>query len=75
MDELKNAMKEKITKNVDRMVERTILLLQKKILKCPLLPKFCLPQLDSYDGLKDPFDHITAFNMTLSLQQTLDEIV
>lgn len=75
MDELKNAMKGKMAKNLDGMVRRTDSLFMQKVLECTLPPKFRLPQLESYDGLKDPLDHITTFKMTLSLQQTLDEIV
>ena len=75
MDELKNAMKGKTTKNLDGMVIRTDSLFTQKVLECPFQPKFWLPQLESYDRLKDPLDHITTFKMTLSLQQTSDEIV
>ena len=75
MDELKNAMKEKTTKNLDRMVKMTNSSFTTKVMECPLPPKFRLPQLESYDDLKDPLDHITSFKMTLSLQQTPDEIV
>ena len=75
MDELKNTMKEKTTKNLDRMVKRTNSPFTTKVMECPLPPKFRLPQLESYDDLKDPLDHITTFKMTLSLQQTTDEIV
>ena len=75
MDELKNVMKEKTTKNLDRMVKMTNSPFTTKIMECPLPPKFRLPQLESYDDLKDLLDHITTFKMTLSLQQTPDEIV
>ena len=75
MDELKNVMKEKTTKILDGMVKRTNSSFTKKVMECPLPPKFRLPQLESYHDLKDPLDHITTFKMTLSLQQTLDEIV
>ena len=68
MDELKNAMKEKTNKNLDRMMKRTNSPFTLKVLECPLPPKFQFPQLESYDGLKDPLDHITTFKMTLSLQ-------
>ena len=75
MDELKNARKEKTTKNLDKMVKMTNSPFTTKVMECPLPPKFRLPQLESYDDLKDPLDHITTFKMTLSLQQTPDEIV
>ena len=58
-DELTNAMKEKMGKILDRMVKRTDSPLTTKVLECPLLPKFYLPQLKSVDGLKDLLDHIT----------------
>lgn len=45
MDELKNAMKEKTTKNLDRMVKRTDSPFTTKFLECLLPPKFCLPNL------------------------------
>ena len=37
--------------------------------------KFRLPQLEPFDGLKDPQDHLNTFKMTLSLQQPPDEIL
>ena len=60
-------MKEK-KKNLDGMVKRIDSPFTLKVLECPLPPKFRLLQLESYDGLKDPLDHITTFKMTLSLQ-------
>ena len=67
MDELKNAMKEKTTKILDWMVKRTNSPFTKKVVECPLPPRFLLPQLELYDDLKDLLDHITTFKMTLSL--------
>ncbi|XP_075675082.1 uncharacterized protein LOC142644330 [Castanea sativa] len=37
--------------------------------------KFRLPQLESFDRLKDPQDHINTFKTTLGLQQPPDEIM
>ena len=75
MDELKNAMKEKTNKNLDGMVKRTDSLFTTEVLEYPLRPKFRLPQLESFDGLKDPLDHITTFKMILNLHQIPDEIL
>ena len=41
----------------------------------PLPPKFKMPFLDSYDGMRDPFDHITTFKTTIHLQGVRDEIM
>ena len=75
MDELRNAMREKTGQNLDGMVRRMDSPFTTKVLKCPLPPKFRLPQLESFDGLKDPLDHITTFETTLSLQQPPNEIL
>ena len=37
--------------------------------------KFCLPQLEPFDELKDPLDHLNTFKTTLGLQQPPDEIL
>lgn len=41
----------------------------------PLPPKFKLPSLDSYDGTRDPFDHISTFKTTMHLQGVPNEIM
>lgn len=75
MDELKNAIREKKDKNLDEMVKKTDSPFNARILECPLPSKFLLPQLESFDGLMDPLDHIITFKMTLCLQYTLDKIL
>lgn len=67
MDELKNAMKEKTDENTNMMVKRTDSPFTTRALEYPLPPKFRLPRLESFDGLKDLLDHINTFKMTLSL--------
>ncbi|XP_030970135.1 uncharacterized protein LOC115990440 [Quercus lobata] len=41
----------------------------------PLPSKFKLPSLDSYDGMRDPFDHIATFKTTMHLQGVPNEIM
>ena len=41
----------------------------------PLPLKFKMPSLDSYDGTRDPFDHIATFKTTMHLQGVLDKIM
>ena len=41
----------------------------------PLPPKFKMPSIDSYDGTRDPFDHIATFKTTMHLQGVPDEIM
>ena len=37
--------------------------------------KFFLPQLEPFDGLKDPLDHLNTFETTLSLQRPPDKMM
>ena len=41
----------------------------------PLPLKFKMPSLDSYDGTRDPFDHIATFKTTMHLQRVPNKIM
>ncbi|XP_050243783.1 uncharacterized protein LOC126692279 [Quercus robur] len=75
MGELRNTIKEKTDRSVDRMVKATDSPFTSAVLKCPVPSKFCLPQLEPFDGLRDPQDHLNTFKTTLGLQQPPDEIL
>ena len=75
MDELRSAIKEKTDRSVDRMVRATDLPFTTAVLECPIPSKFRLSQLESFDGLRDPQDHLNTFKTTLGLQQPPDEIL
>ena len=68
MNELRNALKEKMDRSVDRMVRATDSPFTTAVLECPVPSKFCLPQLESFDRLKDLQDHLNTFKTTLGLQ-------
>ena len=75
MDELKSAMKDKGGENLDGMIRRMDSPFITEVLNRPLPPKFCLPQLESYDDSKDPYDHIESFKTLMLLEITLDEVM
>jgi len=75
VEELKSAMKDKGGENLDKMIRRTDSPFTTEVLNCPLRPKFHLLQLESYDGSKDPLDHIESFRTLMLLQMTVDEVV
>ena len=75
MDELRSVIKEKIEWSVDRLVRATDSPFTTAVLECPVPSKFRLPQLKSFDRLKDPQDHFNTFKTTLGLQQPFDEIL
>ena len=67
MDELSSVIKEKTYRNLDGMVRRTDLPFTMRVLECPMPSKFHLPQLKSFNDLKDLLDHITTLKTTLGL--------
>ena len=75
MDELRSAIKEKTERSVDRLVRVKDSPFTTAVLECPVPSKFRLPQLKSFDGLKDPQDHLNTFKTMLGLQQPPDEIL
>ena len=68
MDELRSAIKEKTERSVDRLVRAIDSPFTTAVLECPVPSKFRLPQLESFNGLKDPQDHLNTFKTTLGLQ-------
>ena len=75
MDELRSAIKEKTEWSVDRLVRATNSPFTTAVLECPMPSKFQLPQLEPFDELKEPQDHLNTFKTTLGLQQPPDEIL
>ena len=67
MDELTSTIKEKTERSVDRLVKATDSPFTMAVLEFPMPSKFWLPQLKSFDGLKDPQDHLNTFKTTLGL--------
>ena len=58
LDEIKNAMKGKTKMNLDGKIKRIDSPFTASVLECPLPSKFCLSQVEVYNGTKDPLDHI-----------------
>ena len=75
MDELRKAIKRQTDRSLDRMVRTTDSSFTTAVLECLVSSKFRLPQLEPFDGLKDPLDHLNTFKTTLGLQQPPDEIL
>ncbi|XP_050289587.1 uncharacterized protein LOC126727707 [Quercus robur] len=75
MNELRNAIKGKTDQSLDRIVRKTDSPFTVAIQECLVPSKFRLPQLEPFDMLKDPLDHLNTFKTTLGLQQPPDEIL
>ena len=57
------------------MVRRTDSPFTITVLECLVPSNFRLPQLEPFDGLKNPLDHLNTFKTTQGLQQPPDEIL
>ena len=65
MDEMRENMRR--TNPVEDLVHRTDSLFTASINDHPLPPKLKMPSLDSYDGTRDPFNHIATFKTMMHL--------
>ena len=80
MDQMKKVMEEmkenmRMTNPIEDLVYRTDSPFMASINGHPLPPKFKMSSLDSYDGMRDPFDHIATFKTTMHLLGVPDKIM
>ena len=73
MHEMRENMKR--VNPVEDLVHRTDSPFTASINGHPLPPKFKMSSLDSYDGTRDPCDHIATFKTTMHLQGVPNEIM
>ena len=73
MEEMKYSMKR--VNQVDDLVHKTNSPFIASITCHPLPSKFKMSSLESYDGTRDPCDHITMFKTTMHFQGISDEIM
>ena len=73
MEEMKDFMRR--VNHVDDLVHRTDYSFVASITSHLLPSKFKMPALDSYDGTRDPCDHIATFMTTMHLQGVPDKIM
>uniref|UniRef100_A0A2N9HDB7 Uncharacterized protein n=1 Tax=Fagus sylvatica TaxID=28930 RepID=A0A2N9HDB7_FAGSY len=61
MKEMKSQVRAKAAKNLDMLVHRSESPFTKRIDEYPLPAKFKVPQLETFDGFKDPLDYLGLF--------------
>ena len=64
-----------MSSDLDDLVNRTDSPFTTSVNSFPLPHKFCMLQIDSYDGVKDPLDHLETFKTLIHLQEVADEIM
>ena len=75
MEVMMNALKGRVSSDLDDLVNKTDSLFTPPINSFPLPQKFRIPQIKSYDGVKDPLDHLETFKTLMHLQGVPDEII
>ena len=72
MEVMMNALKGRVSNDLDDLVNRTDSSFTTSVNSFPLPQKFRMPQIDSYDEVKDPFDHLETFKTLMHLQGVLE---
>ena len=75
MEVMMNAFKGRVSSDLDDLVNRTDLPFTATVNSYPLPSKFRMPQIDSYDGVKDPLDHLETFKTLMHLQGVANVIM
>ena len=63
-----------MSSDLDELVHRTNSPFTAPVTSFPLLSKFCIPQVEAYDGSKDPLNHLESFKTLMHLQGVADEM-
>ena len=67
MEVMMNALKGRVSSDFDDLVNKTDSSFTLSVNSFPLPQKFLMPQIESYDGVKDPFDHLETFKTLMHL--------
>ena len=74
-DFMMNALRGWVSNDLDKLVHRMDSPFTAPITSFPLPRKFRMPQIEAYDGFKDPLDHLESFKTLMHLQGVADKIM
>ena len=75
MEVMMNALKGRVSSDLDDLVNHIDFSFTAAVNSFPLPHKFRMPHIDSYDGVKDPLDHLETFKTLMHFQGVIDEIM
>ena len=67
-------MKERALVSMDALVQQTESPFTAKVLHFPLLAKFRMPQIETFNGTKDPVDHLNIYKNQMELHRYQDPV-
>ena len=71
MDFMMNALRGWVSNDLNELVHQIDSPFIAPVTLFPLPPKFHMPQIETYDGSKDPLDHLESFKTLIHLQGLL----
>ena len=75
MEVMMNALKGRVSSDLDDLVNRTDSPFTAVVNSFPLPHKFRMPHIDSYDDVKDTLGHLETFKTLMHLQGVVEEIM
>ena len=75
MEVIMNAVKGRVSSDLDDLVNQTDSPFTAPVNSFPLPHKFRMPQIESYDEVKDPLDHLETFKTLMHLQGVTEKIM
>ena len=67
MDFMMNALKGRVSNDLNELVHKTNSSFTAPITSFPLPAKFCMPQIETYNESKDLLDHLKSFKTLIHL--------
>ena len=64
---MKEAVKVRVIVSMDALVQQTESLFTAEVLHFPLPTKFRMSQIEAFDGMKDPVDHLNTYKNQMEL--------
>ena len=75
MEVMMNALKGQVSSDLEDLISRTDSPFTISVNSFPLPQKFQMLQIESYDGVNDPLNHLETFKTLMHLQGVPDEII
>ena len=75
MDFMMNALKGRMSNDLEELVHRADSPFTAPVTSCPFPTKFRIPQIEAYNGSKDPLDYLKSFKTLMHLQGVPDKII
>ena len=71
---MKEAVKSRTPVSMDTLVQKTESPFMAEVLQFPLPAKFRMPQVEAFDGTRDPVDHLSTYKNQMELHGYQDSV-